>query len=110
MLLGTNHGAVEREVEGRLSVPSVLVFNSKETELSRWIELLSPVCKVRSASSLESLERELDDPHISVLVCQWQDGLLEHVQKAGHAVGIIHCGPTIPDGIIEAAAAGCQVL
>jgi hypothetical protein len=61
-------------------------------------------------SSLEGVERELDDPQITVLVCHWQDGLLEHVQAAGHAVRLIHCGPTVPDGIIEAAAVGCQVL
>ncbi len=109
-MLGTNQGTVEREVEGRQSVPNVLVFNSDETELMNWIELLSPVCRVRSASTVESLERELDDPQTTVLVCRWQDGLLEQVQAAGHPVRVIHYGATIPDGIIEAAAAGCQVL
>src|SRR5712692_8049813 len=107
-MLGTNHGTVEREVDGRQSVPNVLVFNSDEAELLRWAELLSPGCRVRSASTLETLERELDDPQTMVLVCRWQDGLLEQVQAAGHPVRVIHYGATIPDGIIEAAAAGCQ--
>src|SRR5260370_10020666 len=107
-MLGTNQGTVEREVEGRQSVPNGLVFNSDETELMKWTELLSPGCRVRSASTVETLERELDDPQTTVLVCRWQDGLLEQVQAAGHPVRVIHYGATIPDGIIEAAAAGCQ--
>jgi hypothetical protein len=109
-MLETNHAVIEREVDGRQSVANVLVFNSDETELAGWTELLSHLRQVRSVSSLEGVERQLGDPQITVLVCHWQDGLLEHVQAAGHAVRLIHCGPTVPDGIIEAAAVGCQVL
>src|SRR5215813_13382666 len=90
--------------------PSALVFHTDPGQLSRWTELLSQACRVVAASDLDRLHEALADPQVKVLVCEWQDQLLENIEASRLAVRLVHCGESIPDGIIEAAALGHQVL
>jgi hypothetical protein len=103
--LGETHDAEKRQL-----FADVLVFHSSRTELARWTQLLSQVCRVRAADDLAGVERELQDPHITILVCDWAEELLQTLQASRRSVRLIHCGESIPDGIIEAAASGYQVL
>ena len=99
-----------RPAEMREPSPSALVFHTDPGQLSRWTELLSQACRVVAASDLDRLQEALADPQVKVLVCDWQDQLLDNIEASRLAVRLVHCGESIPDGIIEAAALGHQVL
>jgi hypothetical protein len=109
-MLETDDLAIARDSGKRPLSAEVLVFHSDPLELARWTQLLSQVCRARSADGLAAVERELRDPSITLVVCDWEEELLETLQASRRAVRLIHCGETIPDGIIEAAAAGHQIL
>ena len=109
-MLEPSQGGTARPAEGRQPSPSALIFHSDPRQLSRWTELLSHACRVVGASDLDGLQEALGDPQVKVLVCEWQDELLEHLESSRLGVRIVHCGESIPDGIIEAAAQGHQVL
>ena len=98
------------KADGRPSLATALLFHHDAPKLSRWAELLSQVCRVIPVSDLQSLQRELNEGRIQVLVCEWQDQLLDHVDAARLGIRLIHCGESIPDGLIEAAAVGHQIL
>jgi len=109
-MLETDDLAIGRDSGKRQLYAGVLVFHSDPLELARWTQLLSQVCRVRSADGLAAVERELCDPNVTLMVCDWEEELLETLQSSRRAVRLIHCGAALPDGIIEAAAAGYQIL
>lgn len=87
----------------------VLVFQRNRSELVRWAEALSPSFQVRAVSDLEDMDELLRSEPVDVVVCEWQEQLLERIQATQPGARVIHCGDTLPEGVIDAAGKGLGV-
>ncbi len=108
-MLNLNSSALHNGPEDEQPCPSILLFHQDSSELARWTEALSRGFHVHPVSDVHAVEDVLRSEPIDVVVSEWQEQLFEWIQTSQPGVRLIHCGATLPDGVIDAAGRGFEV-
>ncbi|HME90173.1 MAG TPA: hypothetical protein VKE49_02035, partial [Myxococcaceae bacterium] len=101
--------SVWKHSQGAPQRPSILVLQHNRSELARWTEALSPSCDVCAVSDLDDLDDLLHSEAFDAVVAEWEEHLLDRIQASQPGVRLIHCGDSLPEGVIEAARRGVEV-
>jgi len=101
--------SVWKNSQGGPQRPSILVLQHNRAELARWAEILSPSCHVCAVRDVEAMDDLLHSETFDVVVAEWQEQLVDRIQASQPGVRLIHCGDSLPEGVIEAARRGVEV-
>src|SRR5262245_55425586 len=91
-----------RKTEGGYR-PRVLIFHPSADTRQGWTDAIEGLGQIFSASDLTAVSEIVMRVPIDVLVCQWEDGLFERAQQIRRGIKLVHVGPQIPEGLIDAA-------
>src|SRR5713226_9783991 len=90
--------------------PRVLLLHENSTELACWVEALRSTCHIARGQDIAALEEALATGAIDVIVVsKWGEELMTLLQRSRRTIRVIHCGPVLPESVVDAVGNGFEV-
>jgi hypothetical protein len=100
---------LSRTISTQNERPRVLVLESEATAALLLDVELRAVCELVTVADLAALERQLADGAGPLVVCSWVDSLGRMLDRAPHAVRLIHYGDSLPESLLKSIGHGHEV-